>query len=179
MNKLPNYIFIVDGENSLLPPAKKGDAGCDVRAISNPKIVGEVGPIQDTWRRIDYIEYDLGIKIDGFQPFNSKNENIFTLAFPRSSISNHNLVLANSVGIIDSGYRNTVKARFKYIFQPEDLVFESSGIIFGKVNFDKIYKNGDKICQLVFQEHFHPQIISVPELSESERNEGGFGSTGL
>lgn len=179
MNNLPPYVFIVDEEGLLSTPAKEGDVGYDVCAISQPKIVGEQASIPDAWKRIDYIEYDLGIKIDGFQPFNSPHEDIFTLAFPRSSLSNYNLLLTNSVGVVDSGYRGSLKARFKYVFQPEDLFVTQFGNVYGRVNAAKIYKQGDKVCQLIFQNHFHPQIEIVDNLEESERSEGGFGSTGL
>jgi dUTPase len=63
--------------------------------------------------------------------------------------------------------------------QPEDLIINDCNSIVCVVNPNKIYKSGDKICQLVFQKHFHPSITFVSELEQSERNEGGFGSTGL
>ena len=179
MNNLPAYVFIVDDENSLSLPAKEGDVGYDVCAVSPPRIVGEQASISEAWKRIDYIEYDLGIKIDGFQPLNSHNEDVFTLVFPRSSLSNYNLLLANSVGVVDSGYRGSLKARFKYVFQPEDLFVTQFGNVYGKVNGAKIYKKGHKVCQLIFQNHFHPQIEITDSLEESERNDGGFGSTSL
>lgn len=178
MNNLPHFVFVVDEDGSLSLPAKEGDVGYDVRTLSDPRIVGDLNT-SGYWRNIQYIEYDLNIKIDGFQPVNSPHEDIFTLAFPRSSISNYNLVLANSVGVVDSGYRGLFKARFKYIFQPEDLRVTQFGNVNGVVNSNRIYKKGDKICQLIFQKHFHPQIEIVESLEESERSEGGFGSTGL
>jgi dUTP pyrophosphatase len=171
------YIEEINGELSL--PAKEGDVGYDVKAISEPKIVGKQSDDGDSWQSIDYIEYDLGIKLDGLQPFVARSQDVFTLIFPRSSISNYNLTLANSVGVVDSGYRGNVKVRFKYIFQPEDLIVNAFGNIIGYVNLEKIYKKGDKVCQLVFQPHFHPTIEVVDELEDSERQEGGFGSSGL
>lgn len=171
------YIEEIDGE--LNPPAKEGDVGYDVKAVSLPKIVGKQAPGDNLWYAIDYIEYDLGIKLDGLQSIMSKTDDVFTLIFPRSSLSNYNLTLANSVGVIDSGYRGNVKVRFKYIFQPEDLIANQFGHISGRVNLQKIYRKGDKVCQLVFQPHFHPTIEVVDKLEDSERQEGGFGSSGL
>lgn len=178
MNSFPYFLYVVDDQHNLSHPARDGDIGYDVVAASPPKIVGKKNSI-DLYESIDYIEYDLNVRLDGFQPANSPNEDIYTLVFPRSSISKYNLLLANSVGVIDSGFRSTIKARFKYVIQPEDLRINTSSDIKCSVNFDKIYQEGDKICQLVFQKHFHPSIAFVSSLEESERNEGGFGSTNL
>jgi len=174
----PNLIYVVDQDSNLSHPAHDGDVGYDVVAASNPKIVGECFEDTNIYKRIDYIEYDLNVKVDGFQPVNSPNEDIYTLVFPRSSVSKYNLLLANSIGVVDSGFRSTIKVRFKYIMQPEDLVFFDNKILC-IVNENKIYQKGDKVCQLVFQKHFHPSIEFVEELEQTERNEGGFGSTGL
>ena len=178
MSNLPPYVFIVDEEMAISDPAKEGDVGYDVIASSEPVIVGKKNP-EGYWKNIDYIEYDLMIKIDGFQPVNSNQADVFTLVFPRSSISKYNLLLCNSVGVVDSGYRGNVKVRFKYLFQPEDLKVSQMGNVCGMINSDKIYQKGDKVCQLVFQQHFHPLIELFENLEESERNEGGFGSTNL
>ena len=92
------------------------------------------------------------------------------------------------VGIVDSGYRNTIKLRFKYISQPEDLelivskaqdnedsVFSLAGL---KINQEKIYKKGDKIGQVVFTGHNQPFIDFTNDLPLSDRAFDGFGSTG-
>lgn len=176
----PDLLYIVDDDSNMSHPAHDGDVGYDVVAASEPKIVGSLHCENlNAYKSIDYIEYDLNIKIDGFQPVNSPNDDIYTLVFPRSSVSRYNLLLANSIGVVDSGFRSTIKVRFKYIVQPEDLLILDDGKIVCLVNPNKIYKNGDKICQLVFQKHFHPSITFVPELEQTARNEGGFGSTGL
>lgn len=177
MSNFPYLVDVVDDNHGISPPVYEGDVGYDVVSSSEPRIVGE--PFDMGYKSIDYIEYDLNIKLDGFQPVNSSREDVYTLVFPRSSVSKYNLVLANSIGVIDSGYRNTLKVRFKYIMQPEDLYMYENGIIC-LVNANKIYQKGDKICQLVFQKHFHPSFSFVSQLEENtERNQGGFGSTNL
>lgn len=177
MSNFPYLIDVVDENHGISPPIYEGDVGYDVIAASEPKIVGDA--FDEGYKSIDYIEYDLNIKLDGFQPSNSPREDIYTLVFPRSSVSKYNLVLANSIGVIDSGYRNTLKVRFKYIMQPEDLYMYGNGILC-LVNKNKIYQKGDKICQLVFQKHFHPSFCFVSKLEENtERQQGGFGSTGV
>ena len=78
------------------------------------------------------------------------------LVFPRSSIASKDIMLSNSVGVIDSGYRGEVMAKFKRV----------TG------EFDS-YQVGDRIAQLI--------IIPYPEadeLTDSDRGIGGYGSTG-
>jgi dUTPase len=150
------------------------DAGLDIKAISDPLIVGKTVNY-GLYSYIEYIEYDTGIKIDTLQ--RKINKNIYALIYPRSSISNKtNLVLANSVGIIDPLYRDSIKLRFKYNFQPEDLCLMNDSKIIGKINYDKIYKIGDRIGQIIFSENLNFEINYVEQLIETGR--GGFGSTG-
>jgi len=165
-------ILHVDNEGkNLNKPANPGDAGYDISASSEPKIVGEEGP-NGLYSSVDYIEYDTSVKIS------PESNEIYTLLAPRSSISNYNLTLANGVGVIDSGYRDSIKARFKYNMQPCDLAVRNKKYYF-KINKDKIYKKGDKIGQLLFAYHVHPQIIQAHRLNESTRGLAGFGSSGL
>ena len=73
--------------------AKEGDAAMDVTAIN----------IEVTE---DYVEYDTGLAFE-------VPEDYVMLIFPRSSNSKKDLLLANSVGVLDSGYRGPLKLRFK------------------------------------------------------------------
>jgi len=85
--------------------------------------------------------------------------------YPRSSISKTPLMLANHVGIIDSGYRgNLIAALRKLPFDKPAYVVEKNARLF-------------QIC--------HPSLCPVfvvlvreSELNLSERGDGGFGSTG-
>src|ERR1700693_2303309 len=138
-------ILIKNTEGLQLPSqANPGeDGGYDVIATSGPNIVGYGIANGDTklWSRISYIEYGTGLFLapipekdieliretrDHIINFNDCSpieiDKIFHIeGFPRSSVSKYNLVLANCVGTIDTGYRNEIMCRFKYIFQPEDL----------------------------------------------------------
>ena len=87
------------------------------------------------------------------------------LIFPRSSIRKTNLQLSNSVGVVDSGYRGEIQATFNKI-QGIDNVERDT------------YKVGDRICQLMIIPHPPVNFIEVEELNNTERGEGGFGSTG-
>lgn len=166
--KVKYHIKNVDGLN-VPSRANISDAGYDVIATSDPKIVGDVysGP---AYKRIDYIEYETNVYI-------SPEGKFHTDLRPRSSISKYNLVLANSIGLIDREYRNQVLARFKYIWNPED--YQISGdVILGTPNLNKVYKKGDKICQLVPMETHEIEFITVGELDKNDRG-GGFGSTDI
>jgi dUTP pyrophosphatase len=151
-------------------PAKIGDAGFDVIANSDPVIVGTqaFGPY---WSKIDYIEYDTGLQI-------APEEGYHTLAIARSSISKTNLFLRNSIGLIDNGYRGTIKFRFGYITHPGDMTIAGGNLLF-EVSDNKIYKKGDRIGQLIFSKTIEPTELIIGMLDETERGNGGFGSTGL
>lgn len=85
------------------------------------------------------------------------------LIFPRSSICKYDLRLSNSVGIIDSNYRGEINA-----------VFESGGM----GDYNKIYKIGERIAQLVILPYPQVTIEEVEELAQSSRGTGSFGSSG-
>ena len=87
---------------------------------------------------------------------------------PRSSISKYDLVLANSVGTIDSDYRGELILKFK------------PSVYFGVNRGDDdgvMYKVGDRIAQLVILPYPKVSFVEVDELSDTERGTGGFGST--
>ena len=131
-------------ENAVKPKyAKKGDAGMDLVATSI---------ISNTTFQVTY---GLGIALE-------IPEGFVGLVFPRSSIRNTELMLSNSVGVIDSGYRGELQATFN------------------KLNgLDSIsYKVGERVCQIVIVPTPVVQVKIVDELSDSERGEGGFGSSG-
>ena len=87
------------------------------------------------------------------------------LVFPRSSIRKTNLQLSNSVGVIDSGYRGELQATFNKIQGIDNVEREN-------------YKVGDRVCQIMIIPHPTIEFNEVNELSNTERGEGGFGSTG-
>ena len=123
--------------------AKESDAGLDLVATSI---------IENTSFQITY---GLGIAME-------IQEGMVGLIFPRSSVRNTELILSNSVGVIDAGYRGELQATF----------IKLNGL-------DSIaYKVGDRIAQIIIVPHPIIQIVEVDELSESSRGIGGFGSTG-
>lgn len=187
--KNENYNSVSD----LPKAATERSTGYDIIATSDPEIVGE--KLENGYRRIDYIQYKTNLKIavqydqfsrgisDGIKQVNIDYD---VLAMPRSSVSKYNLVLANSVGLIDADYRGEVLVRYKYIWQPEDYFINTKlagdgaplyPFITGVPNLEKIYKKGDKICQLKITKVEHVEFILVDVLDTTSRGEGGFGST--
>lgn len=173
-------IYVKKVERVTLP--EKGSpvsAGYDVVATSEPKIVGEPSTLKDAWKRIDYIEYETNLFIA------PSSVSFHTLIHPRSSVSKYNLVLANSVGLVDNDYRGMVICRFKYQWQPEDMWWGTEPtsdptarkMLFGNLNLEKIYKKGDKIAQLVAEPTVTVEWEFVDNLTQTQRGEGGFGST--
>jgi dUTPase len=175
--KISNNNLDIGIKGQLNPPSNRGDAGYDLVAQSHPKVVGDVYQ-GFLFKSIEYIEYETNISIQPNQDEFGDYE-FFSLLFPRSSISNYNLSLCNSVGIIDSGYRNTIKIRFNYIPQPENYTILNSKHLLLAIDKSKVYSKGDKIAQLVFAEHIHPKMNFVENLDGSQRDKGGFGSTGI
>lgn len=159
----------VNSLTNVISPAHLGDAGYDIVAASEPKIVGSQ-PIANYFNKIEYIEYDTNLVI-------APSEGYHTFLMPRSSISKTNLVLANSVGLIDNGYRGTIKVRFKYIPQPIDFNIVHNDVLI-EIDHNSIYQKGDKIGQLVFAKTLLPSLCLVDSFDETTRQEGGFGSTG-
>ena len=166
-------------------PAREGDAGFDIYAVSEPRIVGSI--YQGLYyKSISHIEYDTEVRVEPQYSEFLKEYRFFLLMYPRSSIIKTNLSLSNSVGVIDSGYRGNIIACFKYIMQPEDMKIVEGNTFAGKkasgivtsVNPQRVYQKGDKIAQLIPCKHMKMNLDFVNELNESERGEGGFGSTG-
>lgn len=101
-----------------------------------------------------YVEYRTGLSVEIPTGY-------VGLIFPRSSISKTDLSLCNSVGVIDSGFRGEITFRFRT---------SSTGSI--------IYKQGDKIGQLMIMPIPAITFVEVDSLQASERGEGAYGSSG-
>ena len=92
------------------------------------------------------------------------------LLFPRSSNAKKDLLLSNSVGVLDSGYRGEVTFKFR--------LFEPNRIGMLEHNRGKEYQIGDRIGQMIVLPYPRVEFEEVSELSESDRGTGGYGSTG-
>ena len=130
--------------------SKEGDAGLDFTAVEISR------------DNVGNITYHTGLAVEIPQGY-------VGLLFPRSSISKKQQFLTNCVGVIDSGYRGEIMAKFKPVMGTYDTIldlFESNE-----------YQVGDKIVQLIILPYPQIEFEEVEELSSSERGHGGFGST--
>ena len=135
--------------NAIIPAyAKTGDAGMDLVATSI---------LSNT--TFD-ITFGMGIALE-------IPEGYVGLIFPRSSIRKTDLALTNCVGVVDSGYRGELQATFKKVYGKND-------VRIGETD----YKVGDRIAQIIILPYPQIEFTEVEELSNTERGDGGFGSTG-
>lgn len=89
-------------------------------------------------------------------------EGYYGLLVPRSSIFKKSLTLTNCAGVIDSNYRGEVMGKFR---STTDVV-------------PSVYKVGERFAQLLIIPLPAVEMVEADELSETERGEGGYGSTG-
>ena len=155
---------------AILPQhAKFGDAGIDLTAVS-------IELVKDV-EHAEYIKYKTGIAIE-------IPEGYVGLISARSSNCKKGLVLANSVGVIDSGYRGEIEFRYKINgLYDRSYLNESGEAIIRVANFPTpfkvpIYRVGDKVGQLLIVPYVFIESEFVEELSSTERGFDGFGSTG-
>jgi dUTP pyrophosphatase len=120
--------------------AKEGDAGMDVYAISKEE-------------NDKFVQYGTGLAFE-LPPGH------VMLIFSRSNVTKKDLMLKNSVGVLDSGYRGELVLRFN------------------KFGSDH-YEIGERVGQIMILPHPKIEFKEHEELGESERGTGGFGSTGL
>jgi len=127
-------------DNAVLPKyAKDGDAGMDLTVTGYEQVSNQL------------VKYKFGLAVE-------IPKGHVGLLFPRSSVYKKSLLLSNSVGVIDSGYRGEIMA------------------IFNQLSYN-IYDIGERAVQLVIMPYPNIEPEWANELSETERGEGGYGST--
>ena len=129
--------------------ANPTDAGWDLSCIAGPEIDEDGNTVYHTGLALEIPEGHVG------------------LLFPRSSIAKKDLLLSNSVGVIDCHFRGEVLAKFKayvtYYSEHSDCHF---------------YEKGDRICQLIVMPIPEVEMEEAQVLSSTDRGEGGYGSSG-
>lgn len=131
--------------NAVLPKQSTlGAGGYDLVATSRRQACPTDG---------DYVEYGTGLSI-------SLPSGYVGLLLPRSSISQQSLLLANSVGVLDSDYRGEITFRFR------------------SLGGHRRYNEGDRIGQLIVVRSEILTFDVVDELDGTPRGSGGYGSTG-
>lgn len=89
-------------------------------------------------------------------------ENTFGAVYPRSGLSTkQGIILANTVGIIDSDYRGEVKIA-----------------LHNRTDETVILNPMERVAQLIVTPYVPVELERVEDLSDTDRGSGGFGSTG-
>lgn len=138
---------------SVLPVKFKLEPGAVMPKYAKPGDAGLDLVALNIIQTSNYIEYDTGVRVeipDGY----------FGLLAANSRVSKYDIMLANGVGIIEKTYRGTLRLRYR--------TTRNGGLIFSK---------GDVVGQLVILPLPVISPIQTDQLSETERGEGGFGST--
>jgi len=141
-------------EKAVIPyKTYKEDFCYDVVAVSEEEIAPNV------WK------YGLGLAFEmGEETFSTPYGNEFIRSIdlrPRSSVWKTGMVLSNCEGTVDELFRGEVSAVFYHVMP----------------NMPR-YKQGDRIGQIKVGFTLPMEFVEVDELSETERGDGGYGSTG-
>jgi len=142
---LPTCKVIKTSEFAVVPSkSRMSDVGYDLTAISKVKDINSTTVMLET-----------GIIV-------SPQLNYYSKIYPRSSLVKSGYMLANSVGIIDATYRDTLKiCLVKVDPHAPEIVFPF------------------KCCQLIFEKQVHVDMeeCALEDLTQTSRDVGGFGST--
>ena len=103
------------------------------------------------------------------------------LVFPRSSNAKKDLLLSNSVGVIDSGFRGEITFKFKknlkFFYEYGETCEKELQLQYNPYSYNH-YSIGDRIGQIIIMPYPEIEFVEVKELSKSERENGSYGSTG-
>lgn len=178
-------LCVVEGEAKVPKQAKRGDAGVDVFAKEEFTIYPGERKLVSTGLRVVIPEgYEFQVR-------------------PKSGLALNQLItVLNSPGTVDSGYRNEIgvilwrpltfsdvtkliNSGVRQMLEQHDR-YEHSKAHIGSRFYTAEYEledayhfaKGDKIAQLVLAKYSTPFFVEADELPDSERGQGGFGSTG-
>lgn len=175
--------------NAVIPTkAHPTDAGFDL--VATRRVFDEYGSVT----------YNTGIAVEIPKGY-------VGLIFPRSSAYKQDLIVANCVGVIDSGYRGEITAKFRptllftdkngighndtdYLgtttedLSTQEVTFHGRSVDYPDVPENcepfppRCYEVGDRIMQMIIIPYPEVEYEEVEELSPSDRGTNGYGSTG-
>lgn len=91
-----------------------------------------------------------------------ESANFVAIIAARSSMAaKYGITMGNGIGVIDSDYRGEISILLRNCSQEDFMVHP-----------------GDRVAQLLLMPVDLPEIVEAEELSQTQRGEGGFGSTG-
>jgi dUTP pyrophosphatase len=140
------------GASAVPAYAHYGDAGFDLAIIEDVTL----GPGES---KLVSCGFSMAIP-EGFGENNMFG--LFGLIVPRSSSGKLNYSLANTVGVIDSGYRGDIK------------LFIKNNTLDQYVRLER----DQRVAQMILMPYVRAQLQAVDNLVKSERGSGGFGSSG-
>lgn len=145
INKIQDIYY---DSNEFVPAYQtSGAAGLDLRAMPTENIVLKPGERQ---------------KIPSGVSIHIKDPSLAGFVFPRSGLGSNGLVLANSVGVIDSDYTGVIQL-----------------VLFNNSKNDIVIKPFDRVAQLIIMPITRITWNHVLDFDTTERNYDGFGSTGI
>lgn len=139
----------------MLQPSTPGSAGIDLRAVNLPDIDGSESRC--------YVYPNQCIKIGTGIAIHIADPGYAAMILPRSGLGHKTgLVLGNLVGLIDSDYQG-------------ELMISAWNRSHDTVRINLM----DRIAQLIIVPVIRPEFYFVESFKETERGDGGFGSTGV
>lgn len=169
MPKLKTKVSFLDERAQLPQRAHEQDTGYDLTFIGVHKIVDDV------------IFFKTGLSL---QP----PAGYYFEVVPRSSISGLPLAMANSIGVIDENYRGEVLVPVRVLHKNENYDSPSDHYANGLVKmFDTrpqsmtvianlVLTKKPKLFQAILRKRMNCDFV-LDEVSQTERGDGGFGST--
>ena len=156
VNEDSSYLAGMASITALQVPIKKLHPDAIIPTYAHPTDAGlDLTAVSKTW------DYDKECWIYGTGLAIAIPNGYVGLIFPRSSVRNTPLIMANCVGVVDSGYRGEVSTSFKSTNE-----------------YKKVYQIGDRIAQLIIIPYPKVGLIEVDKLPSSDRGANGHGSTG-
>lgn len=133
--------------------ATKGAAAADLFCAADGEIIIKSGECE---------KIPTGISISMELKESTERCGAAALIYARSGLSTkHGIAPANCVGVIDSDYRGEILVPLRNSSEKDFSVFP-----------------GDRIAQVIFTPIFHGEFEETDALDDTERRDGGFGSTG-
>jgi dUTP pyrophosphatase len=149
------YIQHVENHNNSIINNRYPNAGFDVYFPD-----GHAFPSGKT----EFVSMDIQCEMHVYDGVTNSWKPVSYYSYPRSSISKTPLILANSVGIIDSGYRGNLIGAFKNTSLQDHLVEQHARLL--------------QICAPNLQP-IHVTLVDTSFFEQTARGDGGFGSTGI
>jgi len=169
MSKVPClYLYAKSANQALIDTYKRAIQKHNLQIHNDPFPNAGFDLFTPSTQIISYNEiFNHGTLVDLEVKCEMKDEEGTCLAYklyPRSSLSNTSLMMSNSVGIIDSGYRGFIKASFRNLSPNDYTIEENSRLV--------------QICHPSLKPFVVKLLELEEELSTTNRGVGGFGSTG-